>query len=36
MANILYLGTAYVKTPKKLTVGIYDVSSSADRNAAGG
>lgn len=35
MANILFLGTAYVKTPKKLTVGIYDVSSSADRNAAG-
>lgn len=35
MANILYVKDAYVKTPQKLMVGIYDVSSAADRNAAG-
>ena len=35
MANVLYLNSAYVKTPQKLSVGIYDVSSMADRNAAG-
>jgi hypothetical protein len=35
MANVLYIKSAYVKTPKKLTVGIYDVAKNADRNAAG-
>ena len=35
MSNVLFIGSSYVKTPKRLTVGIYDVSASADRNAKG-
>lgn len=35
MANVLYMDSAYVKTPQKLSVGIYDVAAKADRNAAG-
>jgi len=35
MSNVLFIGNSYVKTPKRLTVGIYDVSASADRNAKG-